>query len=73
MALQDKLMDDLKAAMRSSDKTRQMVIRMLRSAIHNAEIAHRSALDDSAVLGVIAKEAKQRKESIAEFERGGAP
>lgn len=70
MALQDKLMADLKEAMRGGDKVRQSVIRMVRAAVHNAEIAKGAALEDPDVLGTIAKEAKQRRESIAEFKKG---
>lgn len=73
MTLQDRLMDDLKRAMRKGDKTRVSTIRMLRAAIKNAEIAQGKSLDDAAVLGVVAKEAKQRRESIAEFSKGNRP
>jgi len=68
--LQDKLMADLKDAMRSGDKIRRSVIRMARAAIKNAEIAEQKKLDDGGVLSVIAKEARQRRESIAEFKKG---
>jgi len=67
--LQDKLMDDLKKAMKSGDKVRQSVIRLVRAGIKNAEIAQQKSLDDSDILGVISKEAKQRRESIAEFKK----
>ncbi|MFC2058194.1 GatB/YqeY domain-containing protein [Chloroflexota bacterium] len=68
--LQDKLMSDLKDAMRSGDKIRRSVIRLARAAIKNAEIAEQKKLDDGGVLAVIAKEARQRRESIAEFKKG---
>lgn len=67
--LQDKLMDDLKEAMKSDDKVRKLVIRLVRAGIKNAEIAQQKSLDDSDILGVISKEAKQRRESIAEFKK----
>lgn len=67
--LQDKLMDDLKEAMKSGDKVRKLVIRLVRAGIKNAEIAQQKSLDDSDILGVISKEAKQRRESIAEFKK----
>ena len=67
--LQEKLMADLKEAMKGGDKTRLEVIRMVRARIKNAEIAKQKSLDDSDVLDVIAKEAKQRRESIAEFKK----
>ncbi len=67
--LQQKLMSDLKETMKSGDKIRLSVIRMVRARIKNTEIAKQRSLDDSDVLGVISKEAKQRRESIAEFKK----
>ncbi len=71
--MKQKLTDDLKQAMRSRDKTRISVIRLVMSAIQNAEIARRSDLSDSDILGVIAKEIKQRRESIDAFKQGERP
>jgi uncharacterized protein YqeY len=68
--LAEKLMVDLKETMKSGDKLRLSVIRQLRADIKNAEIAKQKSLDDSDVLGVISKSAKQRRESIAEFKKG---
>jgi len=68
--LQEKLMADLKAAMKSGDKTRLSTIRLLRSRIKYVEIDQQKSLEDSDILGVIVKEAKQRRESIAEFKKG---
>lgn len=73
MSLQDKLMEDLKDAMRRGDETRKLVIRMARAAIKNAEVERGRPLDESEVLRVIEKEAKQRRDSIAEFARGNRP
>lgn len=67
--LAEKLMGDLKVAMKARDKTRLSVIRQIRAQIQNTEIAKRQALDDSDILGVISKEAKQRRESIGEFKK----
>jgi len=69
-ALKQKLTDDLKQAMRSRDKVRSSVIRLLMAAIKNAEIARQSALGDQDLLGIIAKEVRQHKESIAAFRQG---
>ena len=69
MMLTDKLAADLKEAMKSGDKTRLSVIRMLRARVQNAEIAERKGLEDSDVLGLIAKYAKERRESIDEFRK----
>ena len=57
--------------MRSGDKVRRSVIRLVISAIRNAEIARQTALDDDTdILGIIAKEVRQRRESIEAFKQG---
>ena len=71
--LQQKLTDDLKQAMKGGDTLKRSVIRLLMAAIKNAEIAKQKALDDSDILGVIAKEIRQRKESIEAFKQGNRP
>jgi len=68
--LKQKLTDDLKQAMRAGDKVRRSVIRLAMAAIKNAEIARHAALDDTDILGIIAKEARQRHESIEAFRQG---
>ena len=68
--MKQKLMDDLKQAMRSRDKLRLSVIRLVMSAVKNTEIARRADLSDTDILGVIAKEARQRQESIEAFKEG---
>ena len=73
MALQEKLMDDLKAVMKKGDKVRLSTLRMLRAKIKNAEIDQGSTLDDAAVVQVIAKDIKQHKESITAFRDGNRP
>ena len=69
-SLKQRLTDDLKQAMRGGDKARVLVIRLLMSAIKNAEIARGSVLTDADILGVIAKEVRQRGESIEAFKQG---
>ena len=71
MALKEQLQSDLKDAMRQGDKLRRDTLRLVLSSLHNAEIASRGELDDDGVLGVLTKEAKQRRESIEEFRKGG--
>ena len=71
--LEQKLTDDLKQAMSSGDKVRRSAIRLLLAAIGNAEIARRAALDDADILGIIAKEVRQRHESIEAFKQGNRP
>jgi uncharacterized protein YqeY len=69
-ALKQKLADDLKQAMRDGDKVKRSAIRMAMAAVKNAEIARQAALEDGDILGVIAKEIRQRKESIEAFKQG---
>jgi len=68
--LKEKLVGDLKQAIRSGDKVRRSVIRLVMAAAKNAEIARQAPLDDTALLGIIAKEIRQRKESIEAFRLG---
>ena len=70
LSLKQKLTDDIKQALRGGDKVRVSVIRMVMAAIKNAEIARRGALDDADILGIIAKEVRQRQESIDAFKQG---
>ena len=71
--LQDRLADDLRKAMKSGDKVRVEVLRMVRAGLQYAEIAKGKPLDEPEVLGVISKQVKQRRESIAEFQKGRRP
>jgi len=71
MSLKERFNSDLKEALRSGDEHRKAALRMVLAALHNAEIEARGELDDGAVLGVLAKEVKQRRESIEEFRKGG--
>jgi len=68
--LKQKLADDLKEALRGGDKVRRSVIRLLLAAINNTEIARQATLEDADIYGVIAKEIRQRKESIDAFKLG---
>ena len=68
--LKKKLNDDLKQAMKDGDTQKRSVLRMLLSSVHNAEISKQAALDNSDVLGIIAKEIKQHNESIEAFKQG---
>jgi uncharacterized protein YqeY len=61
----------MKAAMRAKDAARLSTIRLLLAAIKQREVDERIELDDAAVLGVIEKMIKQRRESIVQFEKGG--
>ena len=70
--LKQGLESDLKQAIKDRDDIKRSVIRMVMSAVHNAEIAKRDALEDPDIIGIIAKEAKQRNESIEAFRQGNA-
>ena len=70
VALEQKLMDDLKQAVRNRDRVRCSVIRLVRAAVKNAEIAKHATLDDADILGIIAKEVRQHRESIEAFKQG---
>jgi hypothetical protein len=70
MSLKERLNNDLREALRSGDEHRKAALRMVLAAVHNAEIEARGELDDGAILGVLAKEVKQRRESIEEFRKG---
>ena len=72
-ALKVKLNDDLRQAMRAGDSLRCSVIRMLLSAMNYSEIAKQATLNDGDILGVIAKEIKQRKESIEAYTLANRP
>ncbi len=61
----------MKLAMKSQDKFKLSVIRMVRAAIKNIEIDQRKTLDDQEVLDVLNREIKQRKDSLQEFEKAG--
>jgi len=68
--LKQKLTDNLKQALRGGEKVRRSVIRLVMAAIKNAEIARQTTLDDTDILGIIVKEARQRRESIEAFKQG---
>ncbi|NIV36264.1 MAG: GatB/YqeY domain-containing protein [Anaerolineae bacterium] len=76
MGLREKLMDDLKVAMREKDETRKRAIRSVLAGIKKGETelgsdGQRVSMDDDAILRVIAKQAKERQESIDAFRSGG--
>jgi hypothetical protein len=70
MSLREKLDIDLKAAMRAKDELRKLVLRSLLSSMNYAEIAKQKKLDDAGIIEVIAKEIKQRRESIEAYTQG---
>jgi uncharacterized protein YqeY len=73
MSLKALITDDMKTAMRAKETERLATIRLLTAAIKQKEVDERIELDDAAVVGVIDKMVKQRKDSIAAFEQGNRP
>ena len=71
MLLSERLDSDLKAAMKARDALSVSVIRLLRSEIHNAEIAKGATLTEDELVQVVARESKRRREAIEQFEKGG--
>jgi uncharacterized protein YqeY len=69
-SLKERITDDMKAAMRSGEKERLGVIRMLTAAIKQREVDERITLDDAQVVNVLEKMVKQRKESLVQFQAG---
>ena len=68
MSLKQQLTDDMKAAMKAGEKQRLGVIRLVNAAIKQREVDERIELDDAAVLAVMDKMVKQRKDSVSQFE-----
>lgn len=71
MSLKDRIQQDVKDAMRSKDKPRLAAIRLITAAIKQREVDERIELDDAQVMAVLDKMAKQRRESISQFEKAG--
>lgn len=71
MSLKDRITDDMKAAMRAKDADRLSAIRMLLAACKQREVDERIVLDDAAVVALVDKLIKQRKDSITAFQQAG--
>ena len=71
MSLKDRITDDMKAAMRARAADQLLTIRMLLAAIKQREVDERITLDDAAIVGIVDKLIKQRKDSVAAFAAGG--
>ena len=70
MTLKEKITSDMKDAMKSGDKDRLGVIRLILSAVKQREVDERITLDDAQILSVLDKMLKQRRESVAQFTQG---
>jgi hypothetical protein len=74
MTLQEKLVSELKAAMMAKNADRTGALRLVKSALGYVQIEKKSdALSDAEVTAVLQREAKKRRDAIAEYERGGRP
>ena len=69
MSLKERITDDMKTAMRAKDSERLGTIRLLQSAMKQKEVDERIELDDTAIVAIVDKMIKQRKDSIAAFEQ----
>ncbi len=71
MTLKQTLTEDMKAAMKSGDKARLGVIRLINAAIKQKEVDERIELDDAAVIAVLGRMLKQRRDSVSQYEAAG--
>ncbi|MCS6945390.1 MAG: GatB/YqeY domain-containing protein [Sutterellaceae bacterium] len=71
MSLKDRITEDMKAAMRAKDAARLSAIRYLQAAIKQKEVDERITADDTAIVAVVEKLIKQRRDAIAQFEQAG--
>ena len=74
MSLQDRVSQEIKAAMLAKDADRLSVLRMLKSALGYAQIERKTeSLSDADVVALVQKEVKKRRDSVEQFEKGGRP
>lgn len=73
MTLKDQITHDMKECMKSGQKDRLAVIRLILAAMKQKEVDERITLDDAQVLAILEKMLKQRRESIAQFTQGNRP
>ena len=71
MSLEERLVEEMKQAMRTNDKLRLSTIRMIRNSVKNKEIEQRKKLDDGIILQVIQGMVRKGEESIEQFRTGG--
>ena len=71
MSLKGKITDDMKSAMKAGDKDRLRAVRLILAAIKQIEVDTRTDLDDAAVLSILDKMVKQRRDSVEQFQKGG--
>ena len=70
-SFKDRLTEDIKTAMRAGEKPKLAALRLISAAVKQYEVDHRIALEDGTALDLLTKMAKQRRESISQFQSGG--
>ena len=73
MPLQERLLEDINTAMRQGDELRRSVLRMVRAAVHNEEIARGDSIGDEGVIQVLSRMARQHRESIEAYTKANRP
>ena len=73
MSIQERLREDLKSAMRAGNDVQRSVVRLILAAAHNEEIARQKDLDDQGMTEVLARMARQYRESIEQYQGAGRP
>lgn len=71
MSLKDRLLEDMKTAMRDKDSIKKNTVQMVRAAVLQVEKDNHVTLDDDGIIEVVAKEVKKRRDSMSEFQKGG--
>lgn len=71
MSIKDRILDDIKTAMRAGDKSRRDALRLISSEVKRREVDERVEVDDAAAIALLDKMAKQRRESIEQYEQAG--
>lgn len=71
MSLKERLLEDMKTAMRDKDIIRKNAVQMVRSAVLQVEKDSKVTLDDDGIIEIIAKEVKKRRDSLPDFEKAG--
>lgn len=69
--LKEKLMEDMKDSMKNHDEIKKNTVTMIRAAIKQIEVDKKVELNDNEIVEIISKEAKKRKDALAEFEKAG--
>lgn len=71
MSLKQKLQEDLKSSMKNKDTVRKSVVTLIRASIKQYEVDNRTELSEDGIIDVIAKQLKQRRDALVEFEKAG--